>query len=42
MSNSEFTFRQKFISRPLLNWVRGILPRMSDTEREALDAYLRR
>ncbi len=38
MSKPEFTFRQKYVSRPLLNWVRGILPRMSDTEREALEA----
>ncbi len=38
MSHTDLTFRQKYISRPLLNWVRGILPRMSDTEREALEA----
>ncbi len=38
MSKPEFTFRQRYISRPLLSWVRGILPRMSDTEREALEA----
>lgn len=32
------TFRQRYISKPVLNWVRGVLPVMSDTEREALDA----
>ena len=30
------TLRRDMISRPLLNWVRGMLPRLSDTEAEAL------
>lgn len=30
--------RKKWVSRPLLNWYKRILPKMSDTEREALDA----
>ncbi len=30
--------RRKFISAPLLNWYRKVLPPMSDTEREALEA----
>lgn len=38
MVDQDHTFRQRYISKPLLNWVRGILPRMSDTEREALEA----
>ncbi|MEM7425646.1 MAG: acyl-CoA dehydrogenase [Pseudomonadota bacterium] len=38
MADQGLTFRQRYISRPLLNWVRGILPTMSDTEREALEA----
>jgi acyl-CoA dehydrogenase len=37
MSN-ELTFRQKHITKPMLNWVRKVLPSMSDTEREALAA----
>jgi len=36
--NTEFTFRQKYITKPMLNWVRRVLPSMSDTEREALAA----
>ncbi len=38
MGDKGLNFRQRYISKPLLNWVRGILPRMSDTEREALEA----
>ena len=34
----DLTFRQKHITKPLLNWVRSILPTMSNTEREALAA----
>ena len=30
------TFRCKWLSRPLLGWVRGMLPKLSDTEAEAL------
>jgi acyl-CoA dehydrogenase len=36
--SAELTFRQRYVSRPVLNWVRGVLPAMSETEREALDA----
>ena len=35
---SELTFRQRWLSAPLLNWVRRILPPISQTEREALAA----
>lgn len=38
MAASDLTFRQRMISKPLLSWVRRILPPMSDTEREALAA----
>jgi acyl-CoA dehydrogenase len=34
----ELTFRQRWLSAPLLSWVRRILPAMSETEREALAA----
>jgi len=36
--SQDLTFRQKNITKPLLNWVRSILPTMSNTEREALAA----
>lgn len=35
---NDLTFRQKYITKPLLGWVRKVLPSMSDTEREALAA----
>ena len=35
---AELTFRQRYVSQPVLNWIRGVLPAMSETEREALDA----
>ena len=38
MTMPTLTFRQRHISRPLLNMVRRVLPAMSDTEREALEA----
>src|SRR5690554_4942640 len=38
MAASAPTFRQRHVSKPLLSWVRRILPPMSDTEREALAA----
>ncbi|MGI9480722.1 MAG: acyl-CoA dehydrogenase [Hyphomicrobiales bacterium] len=38
MTDQDLTFRQKYISQPVLNRVRGVLPTMSETEREALDA----
>ena len=31
-------FRRDFITRPIFNWAGGVLPAMSDTEREALEA----
>ncbi len=34
----ELTFRQRWLSAPLLSWVRRVLPAMSETEREALAA----
>jgi len=34
----DLSFRQKYITKPLLGWVRSILPSMSNTEREALAA----
>ncbi len=36
--SENLTPRQKYITRPVLNWVRGVLPTISKTEREALDA----
>jgi acyl-CoA dehydrogenase len=36
--SERLTFRQRHVSRPVLDWVRGILPAMSETEREALAA----
>ena len=36
--SADLSFRQRHVSRPVLNWVRGILPAMSETEREALAA----
>ncbi|NNE22950.1 MAG: acyl-CoA dehydrogenase, partial [Rhizobiales bacterium] len=38
MSDQTLSTRQRYITKPLLNWVRGVLPSMSDTEREALEA----
>ncbi len=38
MAQTTHTLRQRFVTGPLLNWVRGVLPTMSDTEREALEA----
>jgi acyl-CoA dehydrogenase len=32
------TFRRDFITKPIFSWARGVLPSMSDTEREALEA----
>jgi acyl-CoA dehydrogenase len=32
------SFRRDFISKPIFSWARGVLPTMSDTEREALEA----
>ncbi len=38
MTDTAPALRQKMFTGPLLNWVRRILPTMSDTEREALEA----
>ncbi|MDI1262367.1 MAG: acyl-CoA dehydrogenase [bacterium] len=32
------SFRRDYISKPIFSWARGVLPSMSDTEREALEA----
>ena len=32
------SFRRDKITRPIFSWARGVLPAMSDTEREALEA----
>jgi acyl-CoA dehydrogenase len=32
------SFRRDFISKPLFRWARGVLPQLSDTEREAIEA----
>ena len=37
-TSADLTFRQRHVSRPVLNWVRGVLPAMSETESEALAA----
>jgi acyl-CoA dehydrogenase len=31
-------FRRDFLSKPIFGWAKGVLPTMSDTEREALEA----
>src|SRR4029079_1577659 len=38
MRMSAMSFRRDFITKPIFNWARGVLPAMSDTEREALEA----
>lgn len=35
---SSFSFRRDVITKPIFAWARGVLPSMSDTEREALEA----
>jgi acyl-CoA dehydrogenase len=35
---SSFAFRRDIITKPIFSWARGVLPAMSDTEREALEA----
>ena len=35
---SSSNFRRDFISKPIFGWAKGVLPTMSDTEREALEA----
>ncbi|CAN5473163.1 acyl-CoA dehydrogenase [soil metagenome] len=35
---SSFNFRRDVITRPILQWARGVMPGLSQTEREALDA----
>jgi len=32
------SFRRDFVTKPIFSWARGVLPPMSDTEREALEA----
>ncbi len=38
MSMPSLSFRQRYFSRPVLDMVRRVLPPMSDTEREAIEA----
>jgi acyl-CoA dehydrogenase len=38
MMNPFLTLRRQLISRPVLHWLKGRLPRVSETEREALEA----
>src|SRR3977135_1885841 len=38
MRTSDMTFRRELITKPIFSWARGVLPSMSDTEREALEA----
>src|SRR5438309_9059374 len=35
---TSFSFRRDIISRSIFSWAHGVLPAMSDTEREALEA----
>jgi acyl-CoA dehydrogenase len=35
---SSFNFRRDVITRPILQWARGVMPALSQTEREAIDA----
>src|SRR6202000_3339305 len=35
---TSFVFRRDIITKPIFSWARGVLPAMSDTEREALEA----
>jgi acyl-CoA dehydrogenase len=35
---SSFSFRRDIITKPIFSWAHGVLPAMSDTEREALEA----
>src|SRR5258708_22301896 len=35
---TSFAFRRDFITKPIFSWARTVLPAMSDTEREALEA----
>jgi hypothetical protein len=38
MRSLAMSFRRDFITKPIFSWARGVLPAMSDTEREALEA----
>ena len=35
---TSFAFRRDIITKPIFSWAKGVLPTMSDTEREALEA----
>ena len=35
---SDFSFRRDFITKPIFRWARHVLPSLSDTEREAIEA----
>ena len=32
------SFRKDYLTKPIFGWAKGVLPKMSDTEREALEA----
>ena len=38
MTNPLVAIRREVISRPVLKWLKNVLPQISDTEREALEA----
>src|ERR1700758_2344115 len=38
MRSTAMSFRRDYITKPIFSWARGVLPSMSDTEREALEA----
>ena len=35
---SDFSFRRDWITKPIFRWARHVLPSLSDTEREAIEA----
>ncbi|MDB5455208.1 MAG: fadE [Caulobacter sp.] len=35
---TSFSFRRDFVTRPILQWARGVMPALSQTERDAIDA----
>src|ERR1700753_125770 len=38
MRSTAMSFRRDYLTNPIFSWARGVLPSMSDTEREALEA----
>ncbi|MDB5627274.1 MAG: fadE, partial [Tardiphaga sp.] len=37
-SVSSFNLRRDFLTKPIFGWAKKVMPTMSDTEREALEA----